>query len=99
METNPSGVESSIRLPTASYVAVDVRPNGNLVIEARQQVQDNDEIWEKALTGVIRREDVNPDNTVESDKVADMQLFKRERGAVRGAAARGSAVTEGSEAD
>ncbi|MCA9247285.1 MAG: flagellar basal body L-ring protein FlgH [Planctomycetales bacterium] len=68
---------------TIQAEVIDLRPNGNLVIEARQEVTENDETWEKSLTGIIRREDVNPDNTIESDKVADLQVFKRERGIVR----------------
>ncbi len=74
---------------TIQSTVVDVRPNGNLVIEARQEVTNNGEIWEKSITGIIRREDVNPDNTVESDKVADLRLFKRERGTVRDGYRRG----------
>jgi flagellar L-ring protein precursor FlgH len=74
---------------TIQSEVVDIRPNGNLVIEARQEVTDNDEVWEKSLTGIIRREDVNPDNTVESDRVADLQVFKRERGNVRDGYRRG----------
>ena len=42
----------------------DIRPNGTFVIEARRQIRDNDELWEQTLSGIVRREDVLPNNTV-----------------------------------
>ncbi|OHB76769.1 MAG: hypothetical protein A2W31_12480 [Planctomycetes bacterium RBG_16_64_10] len=68
---------------------VDIRPNGNLVIEARRTIQNNDEIWEQCLTGTIRREDVTPDNKVQSEDVAELRIHKRESGQVRDAYRRG----------
>ena len=68
---------------------VDLRPNGNLVIEAHKKVQVNNEIWEQSLTGIIRREDVKPDNTVLSERIYELSLSKREAGHVRDAYRRG----------
>ena len=48
----------------------DIRPNGTFVIEARRVIRDNDELWEQSLSGIIRREDVLPNNTVMSENVA-----------------------------
>jgi flagellar L-ring protein precursor FlgH len=62
---------------------VDVRPNGNLVIEGRRVIQNNDESWEVALTGVVRAEDILPNNTVLSESVAELRISKREAGIVR----------------
>jgi len=67
----------------------DVRPNGNLVIEAQQTVQNNDEIWEQTLTGEVRPEDVLPNNRVLSENVSDLTIHKREMGHVRDAYRRG----------
>ena len=50
---------------------------------------DNDELWERALTGIIRREDVLPNNTVLSENVAELSIFKRELGHVRDGYKRG----------
>ena len=61
---------------------VDVRPNGHLVIEAHRTVRDNEEVWEKSLTGIVRREDVAPDNTVLSERIIELQIDKREAGHV-----------------
>jgi flagellar L-ring protein precursor FlgH len=68
---------------------VDIRPNGTLVIEARNEVRNNEEHWEAALTGIIRREDVLPNNTVLSENVAELSIFKREPGHVRDGYKRG----------
>jgi len=68
---------------------VDIRPNGTFVIETRRTVRDNDELWERALTGIIRREDVLPNNTVLSENVAELSIFKRELGHVRDGYKRG----------
>lgn len=68
---------------------VDIRPNGNLVIEAHKKVQVNNEIWEQSLTGIVRREDVKPDNTVLSERIYELSINKREAGHVRDAYRRG----------
>lgn len=74
---------------TIAAEVVDVRPNGTLVIEARQQVTINDELWERALLGTIRREDVTPDNKVQSEDIANLRVFNRESGQVRDGYKRG----------
>ena len=68
---------------------VDIRPNGNLVIEARSEVQNDDEIWEQSLTGVVRRQSIGPDRTVRSDDVAERRIRIRKKGFVHDASDRG----------
>ncbi len=68
---------------------VDIRPNGNLVIEARSEVQNDDEIWEQSLTGVVRRQSIGPDRTVRSDDVAERRIRIRKKGFVHDATDRG----------
>ncbi len=68
---------------------VDIRPNGNLVIEARKRVQLDDEIWENALTGIVRREDVDPRNRITSDAIAELSINRRTVGHVRDSYRRG----------
>ncbi len=68
---------------------VDIRPNGNLIIEGRREIRNNNETWEYAITGEIRPKDVLPNNTVQSENVAEMKLYKHETGHVRDAYRRG----------
>src|SRR5262249_36124529 len=68
---------------------VDIRPNGTLVIEAHRTVRDNDELWERSLTGIIRKEDILPNNTILSEDIAEMSIFKKEIGHVRDGYKRG----------
>lgn len=68
---------------------VDVRPNGTLVIEAHRDVNNNNECWRQRLTGVVAREDVLPNRTVLSEKIADLKLEKIEDGHIRDAYKRG----------
>lgn len=78
----------SIKFRIACSV-VDIRPNGNLIVEGRRTIRSNDELWEYSLTGEIRSKDVMPNNTVLSENVANMRLFKREAGHVRDGYRRG----------
>ena len=68
---------------------VDIRPNGNLVIEAHRTIQNNDEIWQQSLYGIVSRKDIDPNNTVISDKIAELRIDKREVGQVRDGYKRG----------
>ena len=68
---------------------VDIRPNGTLVIEARREIQINDEVWMQSLTGVVRRQSIGPDRTVRSDEVAELRIDKREKGFVKESYSRG----------
>jgi len=67
---------------TIAAKVTDVLPNGTLRIEAREQVNINGDLWERSLTGIIRREDVTPDNKVLTEDVAELQVFTRETGQV-----------------
>jgi flagellar L-ring protein precursor FlgH len=68
---------------------VDVRPNGNIVLEGRRVLRNNEETWEFSLTGEIRTKDILPNNTIQSENVANLRLEKREGGHVRDGYRRG----------
>ena len=68
---------------------VDIRPNGNLVIEGHQTIQNNEERWRISLTGIVRREAIQADRTVSSDSIYDLNIDKEELGQVRDGYARG----------
>jgi flagellar L-ring protein precursor FlgH len=68
---------------------VDVRPNGNLVVEAHHRIQVNEDVWVASLRGLIRREDVLPNNSVLSQNIAELEIEKKEAGNVRDGYRRG----------
>jgi flagellar L-ring protein precursor FlgH len=68
---------------------VDVKPNGTLVLQARQTIKADDEEQTFTLSGVCRAEDVTPDNTVLSTQMFDKDLTKTHKGAVRDTTKRG----------
>lgn len=68
---------------------IDVKPNGNLVIEARARQIFEDEITCMALSGICRSVDVTPDNTLLSTQLADLNLEVKNHGAVRDGSSRG----------
>lgn len=68
---------------------VDIRPNGHLVLEAHQTLRNNDEQWDISLSGIARPEDVLPNNTVLSEHLAELHVYKREQGHVRDGYRRG----------
>ena len=58
----------------------DVLPNGNLVVlgQTRRSISGNDEVVQ--LSGIVRPSDVDFDNTVKSERVADFYLVRRIEG-------------------
>jgi flagellar L-ring protein precursor FlgH len=78
----------SVKFDIAAEV-VDIRPNGNLVLEAHRNIRNNEENWEYSLTGICRREDIGPNNTLLSKNIAELTVVKRERGHVRDSYRRG----------
>jgi flagellar L-ring protein precursor FlgH len=55
-------------------IVVDVLPNGNLVLNGRREIRIDQETKVLEITGVVRRYDVKPDNTVQSELVADARV-------------------------
>lgn len=68
---------------------VDIRPNGNLVLEAHKQVRVNREVWDVCLSGTCRAEDIADNNMILSERVYGLRIKKEEIGHVRDAYKRG----------
>lgn len=63
-------------------VVTQVMPNGYLVIKGRREVMVNYEMQEMMLTGIIRPADITPDNTIESQKIAEARIAYTGKGLV-----------------
>jgi flagellar L-ring protein precursor FlgH len=59
-----------------------VLPNGNLVVEGVKQISVNSEHQTVSVRGVIRPVDLNPDNTISSDRLADLEVQVNGKGVV-----------------
>lgn len=75
--------DERIELKIAATVT-DVLPNGNLAILGSQETRVNYELRDLQIAGIIRREDITRDNTIDYEKIAEARLVYGGRGQVYG---------------
>lgn len=65
---------------TVAAVVTQKLPNGALAVLARQEVRVNYELREMLITGVVRAQDIDADNSVSHERIAEMQVAYGGRG-------------------
>ena len=81
---NQQGLDSR-----ATVTVTDVLPNGNLVLEGTRVITFSGETKYAELSGIVRQDDIAPDNTVLSTSIADAKVLFHSEGSLTDAQKKG----------
>ena len=77
-QTNQNG---SLRARLTAEV-IATTPGGNLIIEGTRKIVINRETQLFKLTGIVRRDDISPDNTILSESIAQAEIRVEGKGQI-----------------
>jgi flagellar L-ring protein FlgH len=83
-------------LTNVAAVVTQMLPNGNLVIEGKQEIRLNSELRELVVAGIVRPEDIDSDNSIDLPKIAEARVAYGGQGTLTNAQERpwGQQVTD-----
>lgn len=73
--------DEKIELKVAAVIS-QVLPNGNLVINGKQEVRVNNELRQLQIDGIIRPEDISVANSIGYEKIAEARIAYGGRGVI-----------------
>jgi flagellar L-ring protein precursor FlgH len=81
-KTNGAGATSRSEDMVLNVAAVvtDVLPNGNLLISGSQEVRVNYELRVLTIAGIVRPQDIGPENTISYERIAEARISYGGRG-------------------
>lgn len=68
---------------------VDIKPNGQIVLDATKEIDEDDNVVRYSLTGTCRSQDIGPDNVVLSRNLIRSKISRQSLGHVRDGYSRG----------
>ncbi len=72
-------LEDKISFNMAAIV-IQILPNGNMVVQGREEIRLVNELREIEIKGIVRREDISSNNTINSQKIAQLRISYSGRG-------------------